>query len=37
MGTLLGRLAQFASFTTQGELLCTQGLAHLLQHPDAQL
>lgn len=35
MGTLLGHLAQFASFAAQGELLCTQGLAYLLQHPDA--
>lgn len=35
MGTLLGHLAQFASFTTQGEVLCTQGLAYLLRHPAA--
>lgn len=35
MGTLLGHLAQFAAFAAQGELLCTQGLAYLLQHPDA--
>jgi hypothetical protein len=28
---LLGHLAQFASFYEQGELLCTQGLAYLLQ------
>lgn len=28
--TLLGHLARFASFTMQSELLCTQGLAYLL-------
>ena len=31
MTTLLGFLARFGSFTTQSELLCTQGLAYLLQ------
>lgn len=36
MKTLLGHLAQFASFTTQGEVLCTQGLAYLLRHADAR-
>jgi len=37
MGTLLGHLSQFGSFSTQGEVLCTQGLAHLLrEHPDAR-
>lgn len=35
MRTLLGHLAQFASFYSQGEVLCTQGLAYLLQHPNA--
>lgn len=36
MATLLGHLAQFASFSSQGEFLSTQGLKHLLsQHPDA--
>lgn len=34
--TLLGYLAQFGAFSTQSELLCTQGLAHLLEkHPCA--
>ena len=34
--TLLGHLAQFGSFSTQSEVLCTQGLAYLLQtHKDA--
>lgn len=28
--TLLGHLARFASFSTQSEVLCTQGLAYLL-------
>jgi|SRR6516162_360583 hypothetical protein len=37
MSTLLGRLAQFGSFSMQGELLCTQGLAYILQeHPNAR-
>ena len=37
MGTLLGHLSQFGSFSTQGEVLCTQGLAYLLrEHPDAR-
>jgi len=31
METLLGHISQFASFSTQGEVLCTQGLAYLLQ------
>lgn len=34
--TLLGHLARFATFTTQGEVLCTQGLVYLLnEYPDA--
>jgi len=36
ISTLLGHLAQFASFSTQGEVLCTQGLACLLQDPQAK-
>lgn len=36
MRTLLGHLAQFSSFSKQGELLCTQGLAYLLQRADAR-
>ena len=37
MRTLLGHLAQFGSFSTQAEVLCTQGLAYLLvEHPDAR-
>ncbi len=28
--TLLGHLARFSSFSTQAELLCTQGLTYLL-------
>jgi hypothetical protein len=36
ISTLLGHLAQFASFSTQGEVLCTQGLAYLLQDPQAK-
>lgn len=32
--TLLGYLARFGSFSTQSELLCTQGLAYLLQTYD---
>jgi hypothetical protein len=35
MRTLMGHLAQFSSFSKQGELLCTHGLAYLLQNPDA--
>ena len=36
--TLLGHLARFGSFSTQSELLCTQGLTYLLQtHEDARL
>jgi hypothetical protein len=35
--TLLGYLAKFASFSTQSEVLCTQGLVYLLQtHADAR-
>jgi len=35
--TLLGYLARFGSFSTQSEVLCTQGLAYLLQtHEDAR-
>jgi hypothetical protein len=30
MPTLLGHLAQFATFTSQGEVLCTQGFGYLL-------
>ncbi|MDP9238244.1 MAG: hypothetical protein M3P30_12770 [Chloroflexota bacterium] len=37
MRTLLGHLAQFGSFSTQGEVLCTQGLAYLLrEHGEAR-
>lgn len=36
MNTLLGHLAQFASFTRQSEVLCTQGLTHLLRNTDAR-
>ena len=37
MTTLLGYLARFCSFTTQSEVLCTQGLTYLLQtHEDAR-
>ena len=35
--TLLGYLARFGSFSTQSEVLCTQGLAYLLKtHEDAR-
>jgi hypothetical protein len=35
--TLLGYLARFASFSAQSEVLCTQGLAYLLQeHEEAR-
>jgi hypothetical protein len=34
--TLMSHLAQFSSFSKQGELLCTHGLAYLLQNPDAR-
>lgn len=35
--TLLGYLARFGSFSTQSEVLCTQGLAYLLrEHKDAR-
>ena len=37
MDRLLGHLAQFGSFWSQGELLCTQGLAFLLGHPEGDL
>jgi hypothetical protein len=33
---LLGHLAQFGSLFSQGELLCTQGLAYLLRDRDAR-
>jgi len=33
---LLSHLAQFGSFSKQGELLCTQGLTYLLEDPDAR-
>jgi len=36
MRRLMSHLAQFSSISKQGELLCTQGLAHLLQNPDAR-
>jgi hypothetical protein len=37
MATLLGRLTQFGSFLSQGELLCTQGLTYLLcEYPEAR-
>lgn len=37
MPTLLGYLARFASFSAQSEVLCTQGLAYLLQeHEEAR-
>jgi len=36
MQKLLGHLAQFGSFSMQGEVLCTQGLAYLLEDPDAR-
>lgn len=37
MKRLLGHLAQFDSFFSQGELLCTQGLTHLLrEHSEAR-
>jgi hypothetical protein len=32
----MGHLAQFGAFAKQGELLCTQGLAFILRHPDAE-
>ena len=37
MNKLLGHLAQFASFSRQGELLCTQGLTYLLRQPAANI
>lgn len=36
MDRLLGHLAQFGSFSQQGELLCTQGLAYLLRDPEGE-
>jgi hypothetical protein len=33
--TLLGHLAQFSALQSQGEMLCTQGLAFVLQDPGA--
>ena len=33
---LLSHLAQFGSFSKQGELLCTQGLTYLLENQDAR-
>jgi hypothetical protein len=36
MRRLLTHLAQFSSFSKQGEFLCTQGLVYLLENPDAQ-
>ncbi|MBX5157611.1 hypothetical protein HJB89_10790 [Rhizobium sp. NZLR8] len=36
MRLLMSHLAQFSSLSKQGELLCTQGLAYLLQNPDAR-
>lgn len=37
MTTLLGYLARFASFSSQSEVLCTEGLAYLLRtHADAR-
>lgn len=36
MERLLGHLAQLGSFTKQGELLCTQGLAYLLRDADGE-
>lgn len=36
MRRLMSHLAQFSSLSKQGELLCTQGLAYLLQNPDAR-
>lgn len=35
MPTLMGHLAQFSAFNKQGELLCTQGLAHILRNSEA--
>jgi hypothetical protein len=36
MRRLLTHLAQFSSFSSQGEVLCTQGLAYLLEDTDAR-
>ena len=35
MKRLMGYLAQFYSFSHQGEVLCTQSLAYLLENPEA--
>jgi hypothetical protein len=35
MKTLIGHLAQFSCFASQGELLCTQGLNYVLQNASA--
>lgn len=37
MRRLLTHLAQFGSFYSQAELLCTQGLTYLLENPDARV
>lgn len=37
MRRLLTHLAQFGSFYSQGELLCTQGLTYLLENSDARV
>lgn len=37
MNSILGYLAQFSSFSRQGELLCTQGLAFLLKNQHYEL
>lgn len=36
MRRLLTHLAQFSSFSRQGEILCTRGLEYLLEHADAR-
>ncbi len=36
MDRILGHLAQFGTFSQQGELLCTQGLAYLLRDAEAE-
>ena len=36
MNGLLGHLAQFGTFSQQGELLCTQGLAYLLRDTEGE-
>ncbi len=37
MRRLMGHLAQFSSFSKQGEVLCTQGLKYLLENSDARV